>query len=158
MVRELGKNDMPDTLTRRQAAVVAALAADGAPQFAPVQVQKLFFLIDENIAAILGGRLFAFQPYNYGPFDPDVYRELETLQGKGLVTITGTAGGPGQRRYSLTPAGYSAGKTALDALAPPGKDYIDAVSRWVRSMSFQALVGSIYRAYPRMRENSIFVS
>jgi hypothetical protein len=44
-----------------------------------VQVQKLFFLLDENIAADLGGRQFSFEPYDYGPFDRAVYSELELL-------------------------------------------------------------------------------
>ena len=146
---------MPDTLTRRQKTILAALAAENAPPFAPVQVQKLFFLLDENLNVRLGGRLFNFQPYNYGPFDAAVYRELEALWQMGLVTIA-AVGGSGRREYRLTPAGFTAGNVVLDAFPEITRKYVATISAWVRSMSFQALVGSIYRAYPAMRENSIF--
>jgi hypothetical protein len=155
MVKNSGKQNMLDSLTRRQAIVAAALAADDAPQFAPVQVQKLFFLVDENLADHLEGKLFAFQPYNYGPFDAEVYRELESLRARGLASIVEGAGA-GRRRYRLTPAGYAVGKKELDRLPSAAGSYITAASKWVRSMSFPALVGSIYKAYPRMRANSIF--
>jgi hypothetical protein len=60
---------MTQILTRRQEVVLAALAAQPDHDYAPVQVQKLFFLADQNISSQMGGRLFAFEPYNYGPFD-----------------------------------------------------------------------------------------
>jgi uncharacterized protein YwgA len=146
---------MPDTLTRRQEIMLAVLASESAARFAPVQVQKLFFLVDENAAPRLGGKLFSFQPYNYGPFDAEVYRELEALETAGLVTISPGPGG--QRRYFLTPAGYDRGRRELEDLPGPIRAYLADVSRWVRSLSFAQLVGSIYSAYPQMRENSIFV-
>jgi hypothetical protein len=146
---------MPDdTLTRRQEIVLAALSTDSSASFAPVQVQKLFFLIDENIDRHLGGKLFRFQPYNYGPFDADVYRELETLSGRGLVSITQGPGG--RRHYRLTPSGFAAGQNHHRRLAPDVRTYLEQASAWVRSLPFASLVGSIYRAYPHMRQNSIF--
>ena len=134
---------------------MAALAAESGAHFAPVQVQKLFFLIDENAAPQVGGRLFSFQPYNYGPFDAEVYRELEALEAGGFVSISPGPGG--LRRYSLTPAGYDAGRNALEDLPGSIRTYLVDASRWVRSLSFPELVGAIYRAYPPMRENSIFI-
>jgi hypothetical protein len=145
---------MPDTLTRRQGIVLAALATDSTASFAPVQVQKLFFLVDENLHSHLGGKLFGFQPYNYGPFDAEVYRELEALAAQGLLIITPRGGG--QRRYVLTPSGYERGRQILSQLTEPITKYFTDASQWVRSMSFPALVGSIYKAYPHMRANSIF--
>ena len=62
------------------------------------------FLIDENIAGALGGKLFDFKPYNYGRFDAEIYRELDHLASDGLVTIT--PGGGGRHNYALTPQGY----------------------------------------------------
>jgi hypothetical protein len=146
---------MPDTLTRRQEIVLAVLASESAARFAPVQVQKLFFLVDENAAPMLGGKFFRFEPYNYGPFDADVYRELEALESAGLATISPGLGG--QRRYFLTPSGYDQGRRVLDNLPGEIRSYLVEASIWVRSLSFAQLVGSIYTAYPKMRENSIFV-
>ena len=140
----------------RQEFVLAALAAESGATFAPVQVQKLFFLFDQNIAEELGGKQFAFEPYDYGPFDKAVYRELEDLARLDLVRIE-SAPIRGRRAYGLTLAGQQRGDEVLERLSPVVRDYLRQVSRFVRSLSFAELVGTIYRAYPSMRENSVFV-
>jgi uncharacterized protein len=144
-------------ITPRQEIVLAALATESGARFAPVQVQKLFFLIDENAAASIGGRQFEFAPYDYGPFDKAVYHELEYLARLGMVQIMSSGGSAGRRYYSLTPTGQQIGERRLDRMPAPTVDYVRNASRWVRSLSFAQLVGSIYRLYPRMRENSVFV-
>lgn len=147
---------MRSETTERQQFVLAALATDSDAEFAPVQVQKLFFLLDENLSNVIGGAHFAFEPYDYGPFDKAVYRELEALQSKGLVTIEQIGASAGQRRYSLTTGGRQAGEQVLSQLPEFARQYMTDLSAWVRSLSFSRLVGSIYKAYPHMRENSIF--
>jgi uncharacterized protein YwgA len=146
--------DAAAALTKRQRTVLAALATEEGARFAPVQVQKLFFLIDENAASLMGGRLFAFEPYDYGPFDADVYREIDQLAALGFAAVSG--GERGQRRYSLTASGHRVGQAALADMPDAVGRYMIEASKWVRSLSFAALVGSIYKAYPRMREKSIF--
>ncbi len=137
--------------------VLGALAAAGENAvFAPVQVQKLFFLLDENLADLIGGRQFAFEPYDYGPFDKAVYHELEALEHRGLVDVSRAGASAGRRRYSLTPRGEEEGRRALAELPEPASDYMTDLAAWVRGLSFAQLVGSIYKAYPHMRENSIF--
>lgn len=143
-------------LSNRQAIVLAALASDPDASFSPVQIQKLFFLIDENAAHLVGEKLFSFEPYDYGPFDQSVYRELEQLQSMGLVFIGNAGSYGGSRRYYVSPEGAHQGLSALSSLNPSLKKYITEVGAWVRSLSFAELVGAIYKAYPRMRENSIF--
>ena len=72
---------------QRSTYVLAAMSpADGQP-FSPVQVQKLFFLLDWNLFAEPENRYFSFQPYDYGPFDQAVYKELEALAQKRMVEI-----------------------------------------------------------------------
>jgi len=142
-------------LTQRQKVVLGALAARPGSKFAPVQAQKLFFLIDENIANQIGGRQFSFEAYDYGPFDKEVYHELEALKQAELVEIQN----PhlrGERRYTLTPEGQAVGQAFAETLAPNMRDYIGRISEWVRSLTFAELVGSIYKAYPEMKANSIF--
>jgi len=147
---------MPSKLTRRRNVILAALAAELGASFAPVQVQKLFFLLDENVADALGGRLFNFAPYHYGPFDADVYHELDVLQRAGYVDIRWHGPSAGNRRYSLTPVGQTAGEAALADLPAGVRGYVGKLSAWVRSLSFAQLVGAIYKAYPAMRTNSVF--
>jgi len=148
---------MSEQLTSRQTSVLAVLAAKPGARFAPVQIQKLFFLIDENVASEIGGKLFNFEPYDYGPFDKQVYSELEALAQLGLVVIENRQYGA-QRRYSLSDRGQELGQEKLSALQPDLGRYFQEVSDWVRSLSFSELVGAIYNAFPAMKANSIFKS
>lgn len=143
-------------ITDRSELVLAALATEAGAEFAPVQVQKLFFLLDENLADELGGRQFSFKPYDYGPYDKAVYRELETLKAQGLVNIVNHGPSAGQRRYTLTARGQVEGQRLLSGLSAGAHGYMTDLSAWVRSLSFAQLVGAVYKAYPHMRENSIF--
>jgi hypothetical protein len=142
-------------ISRRKQIMLAAFAADRAASFAPVQVQKMFFLFDRNIVGDIGGPQFAFEPYDYGPFDREVYSELGDLARTGLIRIEAMPDAS-RRRYSLTAEGYELGKSALDRLNPRAQAYMSRVSAWVRSLSFAELVGSIYRQYPDMKCNSVF--
>ena len=139
----------------RQNFTLAVLACESGAKYEPVQVQKLFFLLDRNIANALGGAYFNFQPYDYGPFDKGVYEELEALSSRDKVHIE-IAGDWSRKRYSLTPDGQRKGEELLQRLDPAAQQYIRKVSKFVRRLSFAQLVGAIYHAYPEMRANSIF--
>jgi hypothetical protein len=151
-----GEAWMIGELTHRQQVVLAALAAEPGASFAPVQIQKLFFLLDENAEAQLGGKQFQFRPYDFGPFDQAVYAELEVLETLGLVQISRVGPAPGHRRYQLTTKGQELGEEILSSSLSGLQSYMQEVSRWVRRLSFAQLVGSIYKAYPWTRENSVF--
>jgi len=133
--------------------VLAALHASGRAEFSPVQIQKLFFLIDENVASRLGGKKFNFEPYNYGPFDRSVYLELDSLCSQGLVECIAEAP---VRTYRLTTTGVEKSAPLFQSFEPEVKSYIDQASTFVRSLSFTQLVSAIYKAYPSMRANSVF--
>lgn len=141
--------------TPRQKIVLAALAAERTSSFAPVQIQKLFFLLDQNIAADLGGQQFSFEPYDYGPFDRAVYSDLEVLAQQGLVVIQATPGAE-RRKFYLSPEGYAMGSAVLGELSERARNYMLRLSVWIRSLSFAELVGSIYNQYPEMKANSVF--
>ena len=133
--------------------VLAAMASGGFNQLSPVQAQKMFFLFDQNLKEETEGPHFNFVPYDYGPFDAAVYTEIEDLSDNGMTAVTGA----GQsRRYALTENGYEKGKAILEDLPKDAQVYIAEVSQFVRSLSFSALVAAIYKAYPDMRENSVF--
>jgi hypothetical protein len=137
----------------RQEYMVAVLAAAGGTVHTPVQVQKLFFLLDKKIPEFVGGPYFDFQAHDYGPFDKNVYSELERLANRGLVSIDE----PGSlKSFRLTVEGNSTGSAGLADLPSVVSEYIARLSQWVRSLSFADLVSAIYREYPEMRANSIF--
>lgn len=138
----------------RKGLMLAALAAGGEnATFSPVQIQKLFFLIDREAAQLVGGPYFSFEPYDYGPFDRAVYDQLDLLELCGSVKATN---GERYRVYSLTPQGYAEGVERLADIGPEASSYIKKVANWVRALSFQQLVAAIYKRYPDMKVNSVF--
>jgi uncharacterized protein len=138
----------------RQNFVMAALAAAGAgASFTPVQVQKLFFLIDREAAHLVEGPHFAFRPYDYGPFDREVYTEIEVLCGLDFAVVSSEHR---VRKYELSAAGYAQGVEILEGLPVTTKQYLSAIAEWVRSLSFQQLVSAIYKRHPDMKVNSVF--
>jgi DNA-binding PadR family transcriptional regulator len=141
---------------RKSELVMAALAPAKGAALTPVQVQKLFFLIDRNASESLGGPLFKFTPYHYGPFDADVYREIERLSRDGFAEVTSNAQNFSMRTFRLTPKGQSEGEAMLAKLDERTRSYFEKVSDFVRKLSFADLVSAVYKAYPEMRANSVF--
>lgn len=133
--------------------ILAGLAPAKGEAHTPVQVQKMFFLLDQNISEKIGGPFFNFQPYNYGPFDKAVYEVLERLAKAGLVSFESQGS---WRTYKLTVQGQREGERILSQLPAGVQDYIDTVSQFVRGLSFTQLVRAIYKAYPEMKQNSVF--
>ena len=78
----------------------------------PVQVQKLFFLVDKTISKSFGGPLFDFEAYHYGPFDKDVYIQLQDLARIGEVEIS-TDPTSGLSLYRITQLGRIKGEKYL---------------------------------------------
>jgi len=140
---------------RRDELVLAAMAPGGGHCYTPVQVQKLLFLIDRQIPEKVGGPHFNFEPYHYGPFDRNVYLQLDQLAQQGFVAIY-SAWAP--RTYTLTPQGQAMGSAALNTLSHLTQDFIIRTCAFVRTQSFSSLVSAIYKAFPEMRENSVFQS
>ena len=142
------------SMTRDQI-ILAAMSTVGQKSFRPVHIQKLFFLIDDRLCKKTGGPHFAFKPYDYGPFDQDVYHELDNLVQDGLVEIS-DPGQDGPRSYWLTDAGQELGDAALSTLEPLTQNAIDRLANFVRPLSFGDIVSAIYLEYPEMKVNSVF--
>ncbi len=134
--------------------LLAALAAGEGDEHSPVQVQKLIFLIEKNVASDLGGERFKFVPYDYGPFDSSLYGELQGLEFEGLAVSEATT--RGWKKYRLTAEGQRRGNEVLSSMVPRARDYLREVSAFVRRLSFAELVSSVYKAYPEMKVNSVF--
>lgn len=135
--------------------VLAVLAASNGAIHTPVQVQKLFFLLDKNISNRVGGPFFKFQPDAYGPFDRDVYMTLENLQTNEFVCIQKDSKSL-YKTYRTSPQGGIMGEKCLSQLDLDVRDYIRDLSAWVRSLTFTELVSTIYKMFPEMKVNSIF--
>lgn len=134
--------------------VLSVMALQGTNAYlSPVQVQKLFFILDQEMPQQYEGARFHFKPYDYGPFDSSVYSEIENHSRSGLAQLTY---GPGYRCYALTDAGLTAGNRLAARLPLDVRAYIERVGTWVRQLSFQQLVSAIYKQYPAMRAKSVF--
>src|SRR5437764_1032670 len=78
------------------------LAAAGGESLSPVQYQKALFLVSRNLPEeVLGGPLYNFEPYNYGPFDPAVYHDAIRLVAQRLAVISKSP--RGWTQYEATP-------------------------------------------------------
>lgn len=134
--------------------VLAALAAGGGGAHSPVQVQKLLFIVQQNVGQDTGTP-FAFRPYDYGPFDGSVYEVLRSLESEGLAAAQTTS--RGWKNYKLTSQGQQEGAALLDQqVGGQVRKYIQDVSAFVRGHSFADLVSAVYKAYPEMKVNSVF--
>jgi hypothetical protein len=139
----------------RRELVLALLASSDGRQYTPAQLQKAVFLVTRNMPQIVQGVGFHFVPYDYGPFDADVYNEAAVLHHAGEAVIAPSGMGR-WNTYAATESGVARGRALLQTLPAPAQKYLSEVSTWVRAQSFSSLVKSIYDTYPEMRANSIF--
>jgi hypothetical protein len=139
----------------REEFVLSAMAPGSGYRYSPVQVQKLLFLLERQIPRETNGPHFRFEPYHYGPFDSAVYYQLEQLAARGLVLIDHSRS---PRTFLLTAEGVALGNRVLDTLPWETRDFIVRTCNFVRAQSFSSLVSAIYKAFPEMRENSVFQS
>ena len=140
----------------RSELLLAALAAGDGRAFAPVQLQKALFLLSENISdAITEGDGYNFEPYDFGPFDRSVYLDAEAFEREGRIDISKSSNGR-WNVYRATAEGVEQGRAVLEQLSASQQDYVRKVAEWVLAQDFAQLVKSIYKAYPHMREKSIF--
>ena len=140
------------TARRAEMMLMAMAAAGRGTLFEPVRIQKLLFLIDQEIPHLVGGPHFDFRPYRYGPFDRAVFDELDALSRTGEVEITD---GSGYRTYALTPPGLAKGAAALEQLPAEVRRYLSDLARWVLSLSFGRLLAAIYHRFPEMATKSV---
>jgi uncharacterized protein len=140
-------------LQREDVTLVVLSLAEGGP-FTPVQIQKAMFLASDKVPSAFDSR-YDFQPYDYGPFDSGVYSDVEGLERRGLAEINQQPG-TRWRTYAATERGIREGGRLAEQLTREQRTVLEKIVKVVRSLSFNDLVSAIYRAYPRMRERSVF--
>lgn len=143
----------------RREFVLAGMRPANRKEFTPVQIQKMFFLIQElargahDLGLANDQTHFDFVPYHYGPFDKEVYAQIESLRREGLAAIGMRE--PRIRTYCLTPAGQDLACSMYDALDQSTQRFLSEVSTWVLEQNFNQLVKAVYAAYPHMAANSV---
>jgi hypothetical protein len=135
--------------------ILLALKCATNHRLTPLKLQKTLFLLGERRKADVGSKYYAFQPYHYGPFDANVYRDADELESDGLIALEHS-----QRRmvrkYVLTDHGELAARDAAKRCSVVACEYLNRVVKWAEPLPFNELVRAIYEEFPRMRANSIF--
>jgi uncharacterized protein YwgA len=146
---------MTKTPLKNRDITLLVIAAAGDSGLTPVQLMKSLFIISKSGFADLPSDFYPFFAYNYGPFHPDVYRDVEALVNEGLV-IEIRETGRNWSKYAVAPAGLKYVENLKSQIASELSAYINAVVNWVGSLTFDQLLRAIYAEYPEMRENSVF--
>jgi uncharacterized protein YwgA len=135
----------------------ALLALSKSPQkrLSPVQVQKVLFLVGQYFTDAVGSDYYDFKPYNYGPFDATVYRDLDSLRWEGFV-VSVPADGGSWSEYEITAAGSAKAAELVKRADSDALGYIKRVASWARQITFSELVRAVYKHFPAYRENSVF--
>lgn len=135
--------------------VLAVLASSNNAIYSPVQIQKLFFLIEKKIPELSENNYFDFTPYNYGPFDPNIYDVISELTSSEDLEMISDINSR-IMKYNTTDKGQIRGEQILQSLGENATGKIKILSDFVRKLSFSELVSAIYKEYPDMKKNSIF--
>jgi DNA-binding PadR family transcriptional regulator len=98
--------------------------------------------------------LYDFQPYSYGPFDTQIYRDLDQLEIEGLIRAD-IALGTNRRIYRLTKKGEEIFPSLHPSAPATWLDILRRVKQHVTSLSFTDLLNDIYDRYPDYAVNSV---
>lgn len=141
-------------LEKKDWTLLVLSAAQGEP-LSPVQLQKALFLFGQNAPGAIKGPFYDFKPYNYGPFDASIYTDAKALDADGLVFV-GERPGRSWSEYSVTPDGAERAKGIAAELSPEAKSYLETIVAWVKRVSFEDLLQTVYARYPEYAVNSVF--
>ncbi len=140
---------------KREEYLLAAMSETRGRSLTPVQVQKYFFLLDAEISELTGGPYFDFKPHGFGPFDINVYRELNSLSENNMVEIFRSGWGR-TKQYRMSQDGLVTGINSFAEFPENAQIYIRALVEWILPLSFTQVVSEIYRKYPEMKVNGLF--
>jgi hypothetical protein len=127
-------------------------AADG--KLTPIQMQKTLFLIKMEAGQWLHGEFYDFVPYNYGPFDSTIYKDIAQQEAEQNI-VTERAGNRWDA-YFITVDGKRKATELLNGMDPDLRNFLGVVVNWVKERGFSELLQSIYQKYPAYAVNSVF--
>jgi hypothetical protein len=131
-------------------------AISSAPSLSPVQLQKILFLFQKELPnPPKTSEYYRFKPYDYGPFDADIYIDAEGLEKVGLLTIENPFG-RSIRRYSASDVGKKANMDFVKTMSKDNLTKSKEIIEFVISRRFPDLIKSIYDKYPEYKVNSVF--
>jgi uncharacterized protein YwgA len=123
----------------------------------PVRLQKGMFLLAQEGGLPPSDR-YEFFPYDYGPFSPAIYSDLEELVSAHFVREVATPGYT-WNRYRVTGAGIEEAQQLMVNLADRDATAVNRLSRIkqdVLSRGFNNLLRYVYERYPDFASHSVF--
>lgn len=153
---KLRRSDMNSLSNRQKILLLVFQNLKNNKKLDPIQIQKAIFLIEkECIENKNFAKTFNFVPYNYGPFDKDIYNDLQTLIQKNFVASEWNGN---IKQYKTTE------DTALfdysnELVTHYGETFIDNVKNitdFVSNLSFDELLNWLYNKYPEMAEKTVY--
>jgi uncharacterized protein YwgA len=119
----------------------------------PLRIQKGMFLLSMRGSGELAD-LYDFCAYDYGPFTPEIYRDLDALSQAGLVAEEAVAG-RSWRTYRPTTEGVARAIRLAKGMAPEARQLVDQTYQFVTTHSFLALLRAIYAEFPEYAVNTV---
>ncbi len=131
-------------LDRQDVVLLIADGAEGSYPLDPIRLMKGCFLVSQ-LGRPEWRALFDFRPYDYGPFDSDVYRSRDGLVSRGLLQV--------ERRgrygsYALTDAGEERARELRAQIGEDDAEWFAQIGRYVTTRSFNDLLDEVYADYP----------
>ena len=114
--------------------------------FSPVQIQKLFFLLEKRLDV----KYFDFKPYNYGPYSFELQNFLDAMSSFGEIQLQNING---INHYKIAENNIQNTDGFFD---DKKRNFIIELGDFIKSLSFKELCISIYKEFPEMAENSVF--
>ena len=118
----------------------------------PVRVQKGMFLLSKRGPA---RDLYSFRPYNWGPFSPAIYSDLDELEAQGLIEQRRPAG-HSWKMCATTPKGDERARAIAADLSDDDVAWMAQTRRFLTTRSFAKLLEDVYDLYPDFATQSRF--
>ena len=99
--------------------------------------------------------IYDFAPYDYGPFAPPVYGDLDRLEAEGLIRKSYVIG-TNQRVFDLTTRGSQEYQNLISSAPEDALDALREIKTRVTSLGFADLLREIYDKYPYYASRSLF--
>lgn len=139
---------MSGETANRESILIAIIAAAGNDGLDRVQLQKSAFLVGEEFEGKLKN-FYRFTPYMYGPFDQQIYTDVERLSDGPMIETFLNDG----RQWYRVACETTSWQYSLPEDLESG---VNRIVGWISRMSsFYELVRAIYFLYPEQRENSV---
>lgn len=119
----------------------------------PLRIMKGMFLATMRGPDELE-ELYAFRPYDYGPFTREIYDDLDELAAAGLVAEESVSG-RSWRTYRPTELGLERARQIADTAGPDALAALKDAYEFVVTRGFLKLLRDIYAEFPAYAVNTV---